>query len=239
VVNGGPVPATVRLDIQVLQNLRIPRALPIERAVPARSTVTLVFLEVVERGVPTAVRSSLAIDLGASDTEPDDFLYAMPFGGTEPRPLVQGFNGSDTHMLGMRYALDFGMPGGTPVLAARSGIVVHVQDGFTVGGIDPDLLDRANLVVVGHRDGTMASYGHLSPGVVVAVDDSVAEGDLLGYSGSTGFAGRPHLHFHVGVRALGDPGRTIRVRMKDATGREVPLRTGQTYEPAGAGRTNR
>jgi murein DD-endopeptidase MepM/ murein hydrolase activator NlpD len=238
VINGGPVPATVRLDIRLLQNLQIPRRLPIERVVPAQSTATLVFLEVVERGVPTAIESSVSIDLGASDTRPDDYLYGMPFGGAEARPLLQGFNGSDTHMLGMRYALDFGMPEGTPVLAARGGVVIHVQDGFTAGGVDPDLLDRANLVVVGHSDGTMASYGHLSPGISVAVDDSVEEGDLLGYSGATGFAGRPHLHFHVGVRALGDPGRTIRVRLKDAAGGEVRLETGQSYEPARGTRTS-
>jgi murein DD-endopeptidase MepM/ murein hydrolase activator NlpD len=239
VINDGPVPATVRLDIRMLQNLQTPRRLPIERVVPAESTATLVFLEVVERGASTGVQSSVSIDLGASDTQPDDHLYAMPFGGTEGRPLLQGFNGPDTHMLGMRYALDFGMPEGTPVLAARSGVVVHVQDGFTAGGVDPDLLDRANLVVVGHSDGTLASYGHLSPGIVVAVDDPVEAGDLLGYSGATGFAGRPHLHFHVGVRALGDPGRTIRIRLKDAEGDEVRLQTGQSYEPARAARTTR
>jgi murein DD-endopeptidase MepM/ murein hydrolase activator NlpD len=239
VANGGPVPATVRLEIRALQNLQRPVRLPVERVVPARSTATLVFLEVVERGAPTAVESSVSIDLGASDTQPEDYLYGMPFGGAEARPLMQGFNSSDTHMFGMRYSLDFGMPEGTPVVAARSGIVVHVQDGFTAGGIDPDLLDRANMVVVGHADGTMASYGHLSPGLLVAVDDEVEEGDLLGYSGATGFAGRPHLHFHVGVRALGDPGRTVRFRLKDATGREVRLQTGQSYEPAAAAPTTR
>jgi murein DD-endopeptidase MepM/ murein hydrolase activator NlpD len=237
VVNDGPVPATVKLEIRALQNLRRPARLPIERVVPARSRATLVVLDVVERGATRAVESAVSIDLGASDTRPDDYLYGMPFGGEEPRPLLQGFNGSDTHMLGMRYALDFTMPEGTPVLAARRGIVVHVQDGFTAGGVDPGLLERANLAVVAHDDGTLASYGHLSPGIRVAVDDEVEEGDLLGYSGATGFAGLPHLHFHVGVRALGDPGRTIRVRLKDAEGREVELQEGRSYEPARASQT--
>lgn len=232
VVNSGPVPATVRLDFRLLANLRRPASLPIERIVAARSSATLAFLEAVTRGAPVAAQSSISIDLGASDTRPDDYLYGIPFGGTEARPLVQGFNGTETHLLGMRYALDFAMPEGTPIVAARSGIVVHVQDGFTKGGPDPDLLERSNLVVVGHSDGTLAFYGHLSPGIPVAVGDSVKEGESLGRSGATGFAGRPHLHFHVGVRALGDPGRTIPIRLKDSTGRRVELETGRSYEPS-------
>ena len=232
VINAGPVPATVRMDLRVLQNLRRPATLPIERVVAARSSATLTTLDVVDRGASFAAQVALSIDLGSSDTQPDDYLYGMPFGGNEARALVQGINGRETHMLGMRYALDFAMPEGTPVVAARDGIVVHVQDGFTEGGSDPDLLERANLIVVGHSDGTLAFYGHLSPGLAVAVDDSVQEGDVLGRSGVTGFAGQPHLHFHVGVRALGDPGRTIRIRLKDSAGQEVDLETGQSYEPA-------
>ena len=234
VINSGPVPATVRLDLRVLRNLRGSARDPIERAVARKSTVTLTFLETVIPGVPIGADLSVSIDLGASDTQPDDYLYGMPFGGMEARPLLQGFNGSDTHMLGMRYALDFGMPEDTPIVAARDGIVVHVQDGFTEGGSDPDLLERSNLVVVGHSDGTLAFYGHLSPGIPVAVGDSIREGDSLGRSGATGFAGQPHLHFHVGVRALGDPGRTVRIRLKDSSGQEVQLETGRSYEPARA-----
>ena len=236
VTNAGPVPATVRVDLRVLRNLRgrgggLART-PIERVVARESTETLTFLETVIPGVPIGAELSVSIDLGASDTQPDDYLYGMPFGGTEARPLVQGFDGTETHMFGMRYALDFGMPGGTPIVAARDGIVVHVQDGFTEGGPDPDLLERSNLVVVGHGDGTLAFYGHLSPGIPVAVGDPVREGDSLGRSGATGFAGQPHLHFHVGVRAMGDPGRTIRIRLKDSSGQEVELETGRSYEPA-------
>ena len=71
-----------------------------------------------------------------------------------------------------------------------------LQDGFTEGGADPELLERANLVVVAHSDGTMASYGHLRLGVRVSVGDTVNVGAFRGLSGATGFAGQPHLHFH-------------------------------------------
>ena len=52
--------------------------------------------------------------------------YRMPFGGGAPRRLSQGANGKYSHR--GEYAFDFLMPIGTPVLAAREGIVVWVVD---------------------------------------------------------------------------------------------------------------
>ena len=236
VVNSGPVPATVILEFRSFRNLRPPvRALG-DRVVAAESTVILAHLDVISRGAPTAAEASITIDLGSSDTAPDEgYLYGIPFGGDGARRLIQGFNGSETHREGMRYALDFAMPEGTPILAARGGTVVHVQDGFEKGGADPELLQRANIVVVGHDDGTVASYGHLSPGILVSVGDSVAEGDILAKSGATGFVGQPHLHFHVGVRLLADPGRTIPIRLKGSNGDPLDVNEGSTFDPAPQG----
>lgn len=93
-------------------------------------------------------------------------------------------------------------------------MVAYVQDGFTRGGLTPDLIERANLVVVGHDDGTLASYGHLREGIPVAPGDVVERGQLLGWSGSTGFSGQPHLHFHVGKRMMGGENRTIPVEFE-------------------------
>jgi murein DD-endopeptidase MepM/ murein hydrolase activator NlpD len=162
-------------------------------------------------------------------------LYASPFGGTSARPLIQGFDGDETHLGSMRYALDIAMPSDTPVFAARDGVVLYLQDGFTEGGTDPRFLERSNLVVVAHRDGTMASYGHLSRGLEVRVGDTVSVGDQLGWSGATGFAGQPHLHFHVGVRMLGEPGRTIPIRLDDGNGRPLQLTDGVLIEPSRQG----
>ena len=232
-VNREPVPATIVLTFRSPGNLRPGGDLPIERVVPAQSTATLVRMSsiVVRESVRPSV--TLAIDLGSSSTEPDaDHLYAVPFGGDVRRELTQGFGGEGSHLASMRYSLDFLMPEGTPVLAARAGIVLLLQDGFTEGGTDPDLLERANLVVVAHSDGTMASYGHLSPGIPVSVGDRVVEGEVLGLSGATGFAARPHLHFHVGLRMLGAPGRTIPISLKDRDGHVIDLSAGSLIEPA-------
>lgn len=235
IVNQEPVPVTVSLAFRTLQNLHPPAQQPIERVIPPRSSRTLARLTTVRAGRSVDAEVAISIDLGSSDTEPDaDALYAVPFGGSQPRELVQGYAGEGSHLGSMRYSLDFAMPEGTPVLAAREGVVLYVQDGFLEGGADPALLEQANLVVVAHRDGTMASYGHLAAGLLVAVGDRVTEGDVLGLSGQTGFTAQPHLHFHVGLRLLGEPGRTIAVQLRDKLGRRLPLEVGSLIEPSTA-----
>lgn len=109
--------------------------------------------------------------------------------------------------------------------------MVVIQDGYTLGGLHPDLIERANLVAIVHADGTLASYGHLAPGLVVAVGDSVLQGQLLGLSGSSGFSGMPHLHFHVGKRLVSGADRTIRVSVKNPMGRVLDLVEGAWYPP--------
>lgn len=230
--NREPVPVTVGVTFRSVENLRPPRGGHVDVVVPPETTVDVAHLPRLDRRRRIRAAVAILIDLGSSTTEPDDFVYGVPFGGSEPRELIQGYDGRETHMASMRYSLDFAMPEGTPVLAARGGVVLLVQDGFTQGGTDPELLERANLVVVAHPDATMASYGHLRRGVRVHVGDQVVEGQLLGFSGATGFAGQPHLHFHVGNRMLGEPGRTIPISIRDAHGAPVKLEEGAWVAPA-------
>ena len=232
-VNEEPVPATVVLTFQSPGNLRPGANVPIELVVPPKSRRILVRLSSIVQNESIRPRLSIAIDLGSSTTEPDsDHRYAVPFGGDARRELTQGYDGAESHLASMRYSLDFAMPEGTPVLAARAGTVLYLQDGFTEGRADPDLLERANLVVVAHSDGTMASYGHLTRGIQVSVGDIADEGDVLGLSGATGFAGQPHLHFHVGLRMLGTPGRTIPIKLRGREGGTLDLAVGSLIEPA-------
>jgi murein DD-endopeptidase MepM/ murein hydrolase activator NlpD len=65
----------------------------------------------------------------------------------------------------------------------------------------------------------------------VRVGDSVTRGQLLGWSGSTGFSGRPHLHFHVGKRLMGGAHRTIAVRFDVGGAEPVEIEEGAWYEP--------
>jgi murein DD-endopeptidase MepM/ murein hydrolase activator NlpD len=79
------------------------------------------------------------------------------------------------------HAVDIAMPHGTPVVAARGGIVIEAAGG---------------VVRVLHDDGTIAGYYHLA-GLAVAEGDGVAAGRVLGVSGASGHASGPHLHFVV------------------------------------------
>jgi hypothetical protein len=228
--NSAAVPATVGIRFRDLVNLGPDVRSSVTRIVPAGERVTLASLWVVERRRRFSAQPVVTIDLGSDSVTHDDVAYAMPFGGNDRRRLVSGAGGP-THLNENFHSFDFEMPEGTPVLAARSGTVIYVQDGFTEGGLVPDLIDRANLVSIGHSDGTIASYGHLREGLEVLVGEAVSRGQLLGWSGSTGFSGRPHLHFHVGKRLIGGVHRTIPVRFEVGGPDPVELDEGAWYEP--------
>lgn len=129
-----------------------------------------------------------------TDARPDPAArYGLPFEPVFPRYL----NDTDTHTGRHQHAFDFVMPVGTPVWAAREGVVARVVDGFTKGGDDPALGKFANVVYVLHGDGTFASYVHLSPGIPVKEGERVSRGQVIASSGQTGFSAAPHLHFAV------------------------------------------
>lgn len=128
----------------------------------------------------------------------DSYVYTLPFNRESKYRLVQGFNGGFSHTGSSRYAVDFAMPVGTPVLAARDGIVMDVVEKHNRGGSSRRYARYANYVVVIHNDGTTGEYYHLRKnGAAVDVGDVVQAGDLIGYSGNTGFSSLPHLHFAV------------------------------------------
>ena len=121
----------------------------------------------------------------------------------QPRSQIdQGFDGQFSHDdEENRYALDFAADIGTPVMAARAGMVMQVESDFSKAGLKKDSYSgRANFVRILHDDGTMALYAHLKTGGVLArVGQQVQAGQRIGLSGNTGFTTGPHLHFAVQV----------------------------------------
>lgn len=104
-----------------------------------------------------------------------------------------------THMTrDSQHAVDIPMPEGTPVLAARGGVVAAAEWRHGTGLETAPAWLGGNLVRLRHADGTFATYAHLMPaGVAVELDEEIEAGRVIGYSGSTGFATGPHLHFGV------------------------------------------
>lgn len=116
---------------------------------------------------------------------------AWPVQGT----VTQGFGENVA-----RYQSKFNIPGhngidvyvvtGTPIKAAAEGFVEKVS--YDSGGY-------GNYVKIQHTDAMgiyWTLYAHMSSTAVV-VGTQVYQGDILGYSGSTGFSTGPHLHFEL------------------------------------------
>jgi murein DD-endopeptidase MepM/ murein hydrolase activator NlpD len=125
-------------------------------------------------------------------------LYDLPYTTGQRFRVVQGYYGAFSHA--NLAAIDWSMPEGTAVLAARDGVVVSYNQDALGNGLTPDflLLEKANWVILRHLDGTLGCYFHLrQSGVSVTPGQTVKRGQTVGYSGNTGFSSAPHLHFEV------------------------------------------
>jgi murein DD-endopeptidase MepM/ murein hydrolase activator NlpD len=123
--------------------------------------------------------------------------YVLPFQVGQAYELSQGNCASGSHAPGtiVQHAYDFRMPIGTPVIAAREGTVLLVEERFADRNRTPG---EENFINVTHADGTIAAYVHLTrDGASVEVGDVIQRGELIGSSGDTGSSTVPHLHFHV------------------------------------------
>ena len=121
------------------------------------------------------------------------------YGGREvPGTCIQGHATRFTHKNSLRFAVDFALPIGTPIRAARAGIVAALKNHFGPGKLQPKYKTRANYVAIRHEDGTYARYFHLQKdSVCIKRGDTVGRGDVLGNSGNSGYSAVPHLHFDV------------------------------------------
>ena len=67
-----------------------------------------------------------------------------------------------------------------------------------MGGNDPKFEPYGNFIKIYHGDGTIGSYVHLKRnGSIVEKGDKIEKGQLIGFSGNTGWSSGPHLHFMV------------------------------------------
>ena len=125
--------------------------------------------------------------------------YRAPFAVGSTFSISQAYPDAFTHTTpDSRYAVDIALPDGTPVYAAREGLVINVHHDAFRGGLSPAMMDQANMVEILHDDGTIAIYAHLHwDSVRVHIGQQVQRGQYIANSGSTGFSSGPHLHFCV------------------------------------------
>ncbi len=117
--------------------------------------------------------------------------YISPLAGKTKGSITTGYYGYAGHT-----GVDFACGSGTPIRAVKAGTVVTSKALRRPNG---QYKSYGEYIVIDHNDGTMTLYAHMSsravgPGV------SVAQGQTIGYVGSTGNSTGPHLHFEVRVK---------------------------------------
>jgi hypothetical protein len=126
----------------------------------------------------------------------DNAVYIIPFLPGTKSQVMQGYNEVYSHK-GV-FALDLKAESGTPICAAREGLVVEIKKDSKKGCANSDCSDLGNFIRILHSDGTEGLYLHLSySGVLVKEGEFVKAGLHIGYSGATGWVTGPHLHFEV------------------------------------------
>lgn len=161
-----------------------------------------------------------------------NYVYSLPYRKGEKHRIAQGYNGKLSHNAANNcvYAIDFDMPEGTTVCAAREGTVIAYKNDSNVGGADKRFEDCGNYVAIKHSDGSYAIYNHLRyNGVLVRLGQSVSKGMSLGLSGSTGWASGPHLHFAVFVPVDGLHSETYPTKFATEQGILSELQEGFSY----------
>jgi len=137
--------------------------------------------------------------------------YHFPFDTRKHEVLIsQGSRGPWSHYLhsptlDLTHAVDFALPFGTEVLAARAGVVILVllTGTWVYEGLDPDVGNNSegkftNQVIIKHEDGTVACYSHLEGRRAVETRQEVGAGELIAWSGRSGWVAQiPHIHFQV------------------------------------------
>jgi len=131
---------------------------------------------VVPATAKTAVKKgSSGVSVGTS--APSGY-YLRPVAGGKRTQGIHGYNG-----------IDIGAAHGTPILASASGQVIIAKGSGWNGGY-------GQYVVIKHDNGTQTLYAHASS-VIVSAGQTVQQGQVIAYMGSTGKSTGTHLHFEV------------------------------------------
>ena len=156
-----------------------------------------------------------------------DSEYVLPYPVGEKYLCPQSFGGNISHQGVFYYSVDFNMPKGSIITAARKGRVVFFQEDF----YDHDIGDeKSNVVIIQHEDSTYARYAHLTHnGALVEVGQVVNPGDTIGLGGKSG-TWTYHLHFDVTKDCPQTNCQTIPFKFKNYSPDHHPLKSGVYYK---------
>ncbi|HAB83959.1 peptidoglycan DD-metalloendopeptidase family protein [Stutzerimonas stutzeri] len=187
-------PVDIELKLENVENAVGAPTKPIRWVLPPRSQIRLATLAPRDASKPLKYTPKLRHALGDPRLIPKPYKYPLPWRGG-PFRLTQGANGQYSHFTPKgRYAVDIAMPEGTPIVAARGGMVVKIENEQSGRGNNP----AGNFVRILHDDGTMGVYLHLMKGsVAVREGQRIETGTRIARSGNTGNSTGPHLHFVV------------------------------------------
>jgi murein DD-endopeptidase MepM/ murein hydrolase activator NlpD len=198
-------PLELEISVSDAVNIVTKPPLPARIVIPGQSEVRAVQFRAADPHQSFQYRLKYAHVPGPPQADlPQDLDFFPPFPSGMTFPVTQGIDDATTHNRpGSHYAVDIAMPEGTPVLAARGGIVMEMEDDFHGGGQQEErYIDRANFVRILHDDGSMAIYAHLQPNSArVYPGGRVPTGAWIANSGNTGFSSGPHLHFAIQMNA--------------------------------------
>jgi murein DD-endopeptidase MepM/ murein hydrolase activator NlpD len=194
-------PVEVELHAINASNITSTPSLPLHMVLKPYARVTLAQLGLVDPAQSGGFQLQLAAVPGDPNAQARPVTYLLPV-DTGSWRIDQGWHGAFSHNDAQSgYAIDISVDEGTPVLAARDGMVMQVESDFDKAGLNREkYAERANVIRILHADGTMAVYAHLKlDGALVRPGQYVVAGQRIGYSGNTGFSSGPHLHFAVQV----------------------------------------
>lgn len=204
--NNNLIPYYANISFPTLQNLNSSEALPYGVTIPSETSKMFLFkLSINNRNSGYSYSYEYIFVKGdpINTIHDDDYLYLLPFAHGAKFRVDQGYNGSSTHFGDSSYALDFNLETGTPIMAARNGIVVEIKEDSNIGGASRSYEDDGNFVLIYHNDGSFANYVHLQQnGALVEVGDHIKAGQQIALSGNTGYSSGPHLHFSVSIPTI-------------------------------------
>jgi murein DD-endopeptidase MepM/ murein hydrolase activator NlpD len=199
-------PVEIELSLSRASNVLTDPELPLHQVLGANERALVSRIGAGRVDQPSSFVVGLMAVPGDPQTVARDVVYSLPVDENSGWQLGQTFHGGFSHTDEQNlYAVDIIVDEGTPILAARGGTVMQVESGFDRAGLNKEeFAERANLIRILHDDGSMAVYAHLREnGAMVRVGEKVSLGQLIGYTGNTGYSSGPHLHFCVQVNSAG------------------------------------